>query len=58
MLYWEIGEQIRAYVLNDKRADYGKQVINQLSQQMTREFGKGLGGSAPATLSSHRGDFS
>ncbi len=43
MLNWEIGEQIRAYVLNDQRADYGKQVINQLSQQMTREFGKGWG---------------
>ncbi|WP_426479050.1 PDDEXK nuclease domain-containing protein [Chryseobacterium sp. CBSDS_008] len=39
VLYWEIGKRINADVLNNKRAEYGKEVIVQISQQLTLEFG-------------------
>ncbi len=42
-LYWEVGKHINEAVLNDKRAEYGKQVIATLSRQLTEEYGKGWG---------------
>ncbi len=39
VLYWKIGERINKDVLADKRAQYGKEVIVQISQQLTLEFG-------------------
>lgn len=40
--YWEIGEQIyKACGAND-RAEYGKGLIKYISDNLTREFGKGF----------------
>ena len=39
MLYWQIGKRIHEEVLQDGRADYGKQVIKELSRQLVQEFG-------------------
>jgi len=41
MLYWHIGKRINSDILNNKRAEYGKQIIATLSQQLTREYGRG-----------------
>jgi predicted nuclease of restriction endonuclease-like (RecB) superfamily len=41
LLYWNIGKCIKKEVLQNKRADYGKQIIGTLSQKLTTEFGKG-----------------
>ncbi|MEM9940723.1 MAG: PDDEXK nuclease domain-containing protein [Planctomycetota bacterium] len=41
-LYWQIGTRIRTEVLKDERADYGKQIVATLSQQLTTEFGRGF----------------
>ena len=41
-LYWHIGQRISQQVLNDQRAGYGKQVIHNVSQQLSHEFGKGF----------------
>ncbi len=41
MLYWHVGTRIRLDVLNEKRAEYGKQVINKLSLHLMEEFGSG-----------------
>lgn len=41
LLYWRIGQCIRREVLSSDRAEYGKQVINNLSQQLTTVYGKG-----------------
>lgn len=41
MMYWQIGQRINQEVLNGERAEYGKQVIANLAQQLTNEFGKG-----------------
>ena len=34
MLYWHIGRRIREDVLNEKRAQYGKEIVVTLSQQL------------------------
>ena len=33
--------EIRMQILQEQRADYGKQVIAGFSEQLTREYGKG-----------------
>ncbi len=43
LLYWRIGQRVNAEVLQGKRADYGRQIIVGLSQQLTLEYGKGWG---------------
>ncbi|MDH0030336.1 MULTISPECIES: DUF1016 N-terminal domain-containing protein [unclassified Acinetobacter] len=43
LLYWQVGQRIRQEVLNGERADYGKQVIANLSKALTEQFGKGWG---------------
>lgn len=40
-LYWEVGRRINEEVLGNERAEYGKQVIDSLSSQLTEEYGKG-----------------
>lgn len=41
-LYWQIGTRIRTEVLKNERADYGKQIVQTLSAQLTQEFGSGF----------------
>jgi len=41
LLYWKVGQCIRREVLSSDRAEYGKQVINNLSLQLTTAYGKG-----------------
>ncbi len=40
--YWEIGEQIYLKCGENDRADYGKQLLKYLSDELTNEFGKGF----------------
>jgi predicted nuclease of restriction endonuclease-like (RecB) superfamily len=42
-LYWRIGKRIREDVLRQKRAEYGKQIVQTLSAQLAAEFGRGYG---------------
>ena len=39
LLYWQIGKRINAEVLQDKRAEYGKQIVSTLSRQLAVEHG-------------------
>lgn len=43
MLYWKIGQRINAEILQGQRAEYGKQIVATLAQQLTTEYGKGWG---------------
>jgi predicted nuclease of restriction endonuclease-like (RecB) superfamily len=43
LLYWRVGQRIHKNVLQEKRADYGQQVISSLAQQLTRVYGSGWG---------------
>jgi len=41
LLYWQVGQRIQAEVLGGERAEYGKQVIAGLAEQLTTACGKG-----------------
>ena len=41
LLYWQVGKRIFSEILKDERAEYGKAVIGNLAQELTRAFGKG-----------------
>jgi predicted nuclease of restriction endonuclease-like (RecB) superfamily len=41
VLYWHIGERINSEILDNKRAEYGKEVVKSLSRSLTEEYGKG-----------------
>jgi predicted nuclease of restriction endonuclease-like (RecB) superfamily len=42
LLYWRIGERIRAEVLRYARAAYGEQVIVSLAKELERRYGRGF----------------
>lgn len=42
LLYWHIGKRINEEVLENQRAEYGKQIVSTLSTQLTEEYGKGF----------------
>jgi hypothetical protein len=46
LLFWKTGERINREILGNKRADYGKQIVATLSQQLTASYGKGFNYSA------------
>jgi predicted nuclease of restriction endonuclease-like (RecB) superfamily len=41
LLYWQVGKRIQSEVLQGQRAEYGKQIFDFLSQQLTQTYGKG-----------------
>jgi len=41
ILYWDIGRHIHEQLLDNERAKYGKQVIRNLADRLTKEFGRG-----------------
>ncbi len=43
LLYWDVGTRIRQDVLSFERATYGQAVIENLGQNLSREFGRGYG---------------
>lgn len=42
LLYWRIGERINLEILKGERAEYGKQILAAVSQELTDEFGNGF----------------
>lgn len=40
MLFWHIGYRINQNILQNKRADYGKQIVVTLSRQLTGKYGR------------------
>jgi hypothetical protein len=40
MMYWHIGERINREVLDNQRAEYGKQIVSQVATQLQEEYGK------------------
>ena len=41
LMYWHIGKKINDEILENKRAEYGKEIVATLSQQLQKEYGKG-----------------
>jgi hypothetical protein len=42
LLYWKIGKRINNDILSNERAEYGRQVIYELSLPLSAEFGRGF----------------
>ena len=40
LLFWKIGERINQEILQNKRADYGKQIVSQLATQLAEKYGR------------------
>lgn len=40
ILFWHIGSRIQTQILQDKRADYGKQIVVTLSRELVEKFGR------------------
>ncbi|MDR1061913.1 MAG: DUF1016 N-terminal domain-containing protein [Clostridiales bacterium] len=40
LLFWNIGKRINQEVLQNKRADYGKQIVVTLARQLTEKYGR------------------
>ena len=40
MMYWHIGDRINREVLGNERAEYGKQIVATVSQQLQAEYGE------------------
>lgn len=41
LMYWTIGHKINEDILNNTRATYGKEIVATLSQELSKEFGRG-----------------
>lgn len=42
-LYWQIGKHISLFILDNGRAEYGKQILQSLSAKLTELYGNGFG---------------
>ena len=40
LMYWQIGKIINNEILKNKRAEYGKEIVNSLSRELIKNFGK------------------
>lgn len=41
MLYWQVGKRINEEILQNQRAEYGKEIVSALSRQLTLDYGTG-----------------
>ncbi len=41
ILYWNVGKIIKTQILGDDKPEYGKNIIQNLSQELVREYGRG-----------------
>ena len=41
ILYWQVGRRIRTEILDEQRAAYGEQILENLSKSLKGEFGTG-----------------
>ena len=42
VLYWNIGKTIKEEIMKSDRAEYGKQILQSLSGELTQRYGRGF----------------
>jgi len=42
LLYWQVGDRIRREILQERRAEYGAEIVSALGRQLEQEFGRGF----------------
>jgi len=40
LIFWQIGKRVNDEVLENRRADYGKQIVSRLATQLTTKYGR------------------
>lgn len=40
LVFWQVGKKINDFVLNGKRADYGKEVVKSMFAELVEKFGR------------------
>jgi len=40
LTYWYVGKKINEHILNNQRAEYGKEIVAPVARQLVEEFGK------------------
>lgn len=40
LTYWHVGKKINEHILNNARAEYGKEIVAPVARQLVEEFGK------------------
>jgi predicted nuclease of restriction endonuclease-like (RecB) superfamily len=40
LLFWQVGKHINNFILNNQRAEYGKQIVPTLSAQLVAQYGR------------------
>ena len=50
-LYWRIGKRINEEILDGQRAEYGKEILATLAQELTRDYGGGFSYSSLTRMS-------
>ena len=40
ILFWQIGKRITKHILQNKRAEYGKEIVVTLSRQLKEKYGR------------------
>jgi predicted nuclease of restriction endonuclease-like (RecB) superfamily len=43
LLYWRVGDRIRREILEERRAEYGAEIVRELAVRLETEFGRGFG---------------
>lgn len=43
LMNWNVGKRIKEDILNNRRADYGKEIIKRLSTKLSEKYGSGWG---------------
>lgn len=41
LLYWNVGDRIRRDILGERRAKYGEEIVQSVSGQLTKRYGRG-----------------
>lgn len=40
LLFWNVGKRINDEILQNKRADYGKQIVPKVAERLTEKYGR------------------
>jgi hypothetical protein len=42
LVYWQVGKRINENVLNNQRAEYGKEIVSPVATQLEKQYGRGF----------------
>lgn len=58
LLYWKVGDRIRREILQERRAEYGAEIVSAPGRQLEQELGRGFGEKSLRRMVQFAGAFS